>query len=300
MSVEDLPRFLRARRAGLRPEAVGLPVSHRRRVPGLRREELAQLAGVSVAYYTRLEQGESRNASPGVLDALARALRLDADGCAHLYTLARAPQPRRDAPQEPASEVTPGVRAMLAALDEVPACVVGPRMELLAWTPFGHALLAGHLERDAVDDLVRRPNMAWLVFLDAHTQELFVDLDAKAQEAVAYLRRAAGRRPGDQALATLIGTLAVRSEHFAELWAQAPVRDKTSGVRRFAHPLVGPLELDFQALVVPGSDDHLVVTFTAAPGSPSAAGLRLLAAESPRRDDEPAEHVFSAGNNGRP
>jgi transcriptional regulator with XRE-family HTH domain len=281
MAVDDLATFLRARRAALRPEAIGLSGSRRRRVPGLRREELAQLAGVSVAYYTRLEQGHSVNASPSVLDAIARALQLDAVAHDHLHNLARPPRPHPPA-RTAGPAVSAGVVRLIAALHDIPACVLGPRMEILAWTRLGHALLAGHLDAASPASPELRPNMALLVFLDPHTRELFVDYDEKAHEAVAFLRRSAGRRPDDPALASIIGTLAMRSKRFVDLWAAAPVQDKTSGTRRFAHPLIGPLELDFQALAVPHSDGQLIVTFTAPAGSASAAGLQILAREPNR------------------
>jgi transcriptional regulator with XRE-family HTH domain len=272
VSVDDLGSFLRSRRAALSPERAGVDTYERRRVPGLRREELAQLAGVSVAYYTRLEQGQSTNASEGVLDALARALQLDSDARTHLHNLARPPHPRRSA----GDDIAPSVARLLEAMPEVPACIAGPRFEILAWNRRGHALLAGHLDATAPSDPATRPNMARLVFLDPHTRELFVDRDVKARETVAYLRLAAGRRPGDHQLEALIGELSIASREFATLWAAAPVKEKTNGTRRFAHPLVGRLDLDFQVLSIPGSDGQLMITFTAQPDTPSAAALQLL------------------------
>ena len=272
MPVDDLACFLRSRRAAVDPAAIGLACD-RRRVPGLRREEVAHLAGVSVAYYTRLEQGQSQNASAEVLDALSRALQLDGDARAHLHNLARPPKPEAD--EEGA--ITSTLERLLLGLDALPACVLGPRMEVLAWNSLGHALLAGHLDLDSPASEETRPNMARLVFLDPHTRELFADWHEKAREAVAYLRISAGRRPADARLASLIGELSIRSEAFASLWAAAPVEDKTCGTRRFAHPLVGAMELDFQALAVPGRNGQLLVTFSPAPGSTSDATLRLLA-----------------------
>jgi transcriptional regulator with XRE-family HTH domain len=239
----------------------------------LRREELAQLAGVSVAYYTRLEQGQCTNASEGVLDALARALQLDRDARSQLHNLARPPLPPRPAGGD---DVTASVARLLDAMSAIPACVSGPRLEILAWNRLGQALLAGHLDAGAPSHRATRPNMARLVFCDFHTRELFVDHDVKARETAAYLRLAAGRRPGDRQLEALIGELSVASREFATLWAAAPVKEKTSGTRRFAHPLVGRLDLDFQVLAIPGSDGQLLITFTAEPDTPSAAALRLL------------------------
>lgn len=274
VSVDDLGSFLRSRRAALSPHRAGVAIYDRRRVPGLRREELAQLAGVSVAYYTRLEQGQSTNASESVLDALAGALQLDTDARAHLHNLARPPRP----PQPSGDDVTAGVARLLEAMPAIPACVAGPRLEILAWNRLGHALIAGHLDAEAPSDPATRPNMARLVFRDPHTRELFVDYHVKARETVAYLRLVAGRRPGDHELEALIGELSVASREFAALWAAAPVKEKTSGTRRFAHPLVGRLDLDFQVLAIPGSDGQLMNTFTAEPDTPSAAALRLLGA----------------------
>jgi transcriptional regulator with XRE-family HTH domain len=273
VTVDDLGSFLRSRRAALSPERAGVASYDRRRVPGLRREELAQLAGVSVAYYTRLEQGQSTNASEGVLDALAGALQLDTDARTHLHNLARPPLPPRPARGD---NLTAGVARLLEAMSAIPACVSGPRLEILAWNPLGHALLAGHLDAAAPSDWDTRPNMARLVFCDAHTRELFVDHDPKARETVAYLRLVAGRRPGDRQLEALVGELSVASREFSTLWAAAPVKEKTSGTRRFAHPLVGRLDLDFQVFAIPGSDGQLLITFTAEPDTPSAAALRLL------------------------
>ena len=271
--MDDLGSFLRSRRAALSPLEAGVAAFERRRVPGLRREELAQLAGVSVAYYTRLEQGHSTNASESVLDALARALQLDAVAREHLHNLARPPQP----PSSGRDAAAPGAARLLRAMPEVPACVADPRMEILAWNPLGHALLAGHLDADAPADPAARPNMARMVFCDPHTRELFVDHEAKARETVASLRLAAGRRPRDRRLEALIGELSVNSREFARLWAGAPVHERTSGVRRFAHPLVGRLDLHFQVLAVPASGGQQLITFTAEPDSPAAAALQLLA-----------------------
>lgn len=229
---------------------------------------------MSVAYYTRLEQGQCTNASEGVLDALARALQLDGDARAHLHNLARPPRAPHPAD---GNEVTAGVARLLDAMPGIPACISGPRLEILAWNRLGHALLAGHLDATAPSAPATRPNMARLVFCDPHTRELFVDHDVKARETVAYLRLAAGRRPGDRELEGLIGELSVASRDFATLWAAAAVQEKTSGTRRFAHPVIGRLDLDFQVLAIPGSDGQMLMTFTAEPDTPSAAALRLLA-----------------------
>ncbi|MFF4952351.1 helix-turn-helix transcriptional regulator [Streptomyces chattanoogensis] len=275
----ELGHFLRTRRARLQPEDVGL-VSYgaRRRVPGLRREELAQLAGVSVAYYTRLEQGQSHNASEGVLEALARALRLTADERAHLLDLARPKQHRRR-PAVRHDKARPGVRQLLRALDGVPAVALGPRFEMLAWNRLGHALLAGHLDFDSPGRPLDRPNAQRLLFLDPHTRELYPDRDTEIRRAVSALRVAAGQRPDDPQLAELIGELSMKSKEFAGLWSRHGVRFCTFGTKRFHHPLVGDLELEFEMMQTPDGSGQGVLMYTAADGSPSEAALRLLAAE---------------------
>ena len=209
---------------------------------------------MSVAYYTRLEQGQSTNASQEVLDALARALQLDGDARAHLHNLARPPRPPRPAGEE----VAPTVDRLLDAMAAIPVCISGPRLDILAWNRLGHALVAGHLDVAAPSDPSTRPNMARLVFCDARTRALFVDYDVKARETVAHLRLMAGRRPRDHRLEALVGELSVASHEFATLWAAAPVQEKTRGTRRFAHPVAGRLDLDFQVLGISGqrrSDD---------------------------------------------
>jgi transcriptional regulator with XRE-family HTH domain len=248
----------------------------RRRVPGLRREELAQLAGVSVAYYTRLEQGLSRNASDGVLEALAQALRLDDDETAHLLALAR---PRRAAtrPRPRPERVRPAVRTLLGAIGDVPAVLIGYRGDMLAWNPMGHALLCAHLPHDAPDLPETRPNLISLVFCDPHVRELYADWKTKAQDAVDCLRLVSGQRPDDPRLASLIGELSVGSAEFARLWARHTVRQCRSGMRAFRHPLVGSLTLNEEIMEVVVDGGQRIITFTAEPGSASEAGLRLLA-----------------------
>ncbi|MEF3114780.1 helix-turn-helix transcriptional regulator, partial [Streptomyces chrestomyceticus] len=275
----ELGNFLRTRRAGLQPEDVGL-VSYgaRRRVPGLRREELAQLAGVSVAYYTRLEQGQSHHASDGVLDALARALRLSPDERAHLRDLARPVRARRRPAVRP-EKARPGTLQLLAALGDVPAVALGRRFEVLAWNPAGHALIAGHLDFDSPGRPLDRPNTQRLLFLDPHTRELYPDREAETRRAVAALRMAAGQRPDDQQLAGLIGELSMKSAEFSALWTRHAVSNCSFGVKSFHHPLVGAMELDFEMLQTPDASGQGLLMFTARAGSPSEAALRLLAAQ---------------------
>jgi transcriptional regulator with XRE-family HTH domain len=267
--------FLRSRRARLTPEAAGIASYGARRVPGLRREELAQLAGVSPTYYTRLEQGQSTNASLSVLDALARALDLDDDERAHLNDLARPTPGKR--PRRPRPDTArPSTVRLIAAMAEVPAIVLGRRSEVLAWNPLAHRLLAGHYDFHAPERPADRPNLVRMLFLDPHTRDLYTRWREEAVLAVASLRLIAGRFPDDRELAELIGELTVNSPEFASLWSRHPVQSCTSGIKSMHHPVVGELELEYQALHLPEDSGHRILTYAAVPGSGSEAALRLL------------------------
>ncbi|MGJ6961194.1 helix-turn-helix domain-containing protein [Streptosporangium sp. G11] len=285
----QLADFLQTRRGQLRPEDVGLRTyGERRRVPGLRREELAMLAGISAPYYTRLEQGQSQNASREVLDAIANALRLDEPERAHLHALARAP--RRGGPSgRPRTErVTPATGALLAAFGSTPAIVIGRSSDVLAWNREGHGLFAGHLDPDIPGVPGRRPNMARLVFLDAHTRDLYTDWPAKARAVVGNLRLTAGRHPDDPLLAGLIGELTMRSPEFASMWADHRVLACDVADYEMRHPLVGTLTVTQQTLQSPQGDGPALVVATADPGSPSAAALTLLShVTAPRKAARP-------------
>jgi transcriptional regulator with XRE-family HTH domain len=267
----ELGEFLQSRRARLRPEDVGLPSYGRRRVPGLRREELAQLAGVSVDYYVRLEQGRAGRPSNEVLEAIARALSLDDDELAHLHDLARPTLRRRRPP--PPERVRPEVQRLLDALDGVPAMVFGRRMDVLAWNRLAAALWVdfGSLPRE-------QRNAARQVFLDEGTRQRNPDWEQGARETVAYLRLAAGRHPDDAELAALVGELSMKSADFRRLWAHHDVHEKTHGTKRHIHPLVGELTLSWETLALTGDSDQMLITYTAEPGSESETGLRLLGA----------------------
>jgi transcriptional regulator with XRE-family HTH domain len=288
-----LGEFLQARRSQLRPEDVGL-VDHgdRRRVAGLRREELAMLAGVSASYYSRLEQGQSPNASSEVLDAVARALRLDEAERRHLHELAAGSR-RKPVGRRPAVErVTPAVRQLLAMIGDAPALVLGRRSDVLAWNSAGHALFAGHLDPAAPDRPEQRPNMARLVFLDEHTRELYADWPTKARAVVGALRLASGQHVDDPALASLVGDLSVRSREFASLWADHRVKSAGDAVYEMRHPLVGSLTVTQQSLRTE-NDQHIVVGTTVV-GSPSHAAMTLLAHSlDPQRTAEPAREPSS-------
>ncbi|MEU6351983.1 helix-turn-helix transcriptional regulator [Streptomyces sp. NPDC047072] len=272
----ELGDFLRSRRAALRPEDVGItPHPTRRRVSGLRREELAMLAGVSITHYTRLEQGRALSASDSVLDAIARTLRLTDDETAHLKNLSRPTTARPAAPR--AEQAGPSARQLLAAMSEVPALILDRRNDVLAWNRLGHALLAAHLPADSPGTPATRPNVTRMLFLDDRYRALYTDWHDEAQLAVASLRLIAGRHPDDRRLTELVGQLTMQCDEFATRWARHPVRTCTSGVKRLRHPLVGPMALSFENLVIPGTSGHRLIAYTAEPGSPSEAALRLLA-----------------------
>lgn len=267
----ELSEFLRTRRARLKPEDVGLPEFGRhRRVPGLRREELAQLAGVSVAYYTRLEQGNGRNVSAEVLNAIARALRLSDAEQAHLTHLARPKQHKKKAAGR-TEQVRGPLRQLLDSI-EVPAYVSGRRSDILAWNRMAAAVFGDWSELP-----VGERNWARLVFLKPEYRDLFVDWGQKASDIVSYLRMDAGCHPDDPQLSSLVGELSLKSEEFRRLWATHDVKEKTYGVKSLRHPLVGDLALHFESFRLSDGTDQCLITYHAEPGSPSADALRLLA-----------------------
>ncbi|MFF4841808.1 helix-turn-helix domain-containing protein [Streptomyces collinus] len=268
----ELSEFLRSRRARLKPEDVGLPdFGRHRRVPGLRREELAQLAGVSVAYYTRLEQGNGRNVSAEVLDSIARALRLSDAEHAHLTHLAK-PKAHKKRPVARQQQVRAALCQLLDTMDGVPAYVAGRRAEILAWNRMAAALFGDWGRLPAGDR-----NWARLVFLRPEYRELFVDWEQKAIDIVCALRMDAGCYPDDPRLSALVGELSVKSEEFRRLWATHDVKEKSHGVKRLHHPLVGDLSLHFETFRVAGDTDQALITYHAEPQSASAESLRLLA-----------------------
>ncbi|MFD5269996.1 helix-turn-helix domain-containing protein [Streptomyces sp. NPDC058335] len=268
----ELSEFLRTRRARLKPEDVGLPdFGRHRRVPGLRREELAQLAGVSVAYYTRLEQGNGRNVSAEVLDSIARALRLTDAEHAHLTHLAK-PKQHKKKPTTRSQQVRPALRQLLDLMDGVPAYIVGRRSEILAWNRMAAAVFGDWGELP-----VAERNWARLVFLRPDYRDLFVDWEQKAIDIVCTLRMDAGCYPDDPRLSALVGELSVKSEDFRRLWATHDVKEKSYGVKLLHHPLVGDLSLNFEGFQLLGESEQSMVSYHADPDSPSAEALRLLA-----------------------
>jgi transcriptional regulator with XRE-family HTH domain len=268
----ELSEFLRSRRARLTPADVGLPeFGRRRRVPGLRREELAQLAGVSVAYYTRLEQGNGRTVSVEVLDAISGALKLSDAEHAHLLHLAK-PKPgrRRSAPQR--QQVRTALLELLSAMDSVPAYVWGRRTDVLAWNRTASALF-GDWDARAPRDR----NWARVVFLDPSSRNLFADWESKASDVVGQLRMDAGQHVADPVLNELIGELSVRSDEFRTMWATHNVKRKTHAAMNLVHPLVGEIALHYETFALPEDQEQFLSTYHAEPASSSAEALRLLA-----------------------
>jgi transcriptional regulator with XRE-family HTH domain len=285
----QLGEFLQTRRAQLRPEDLGLTMyGDQRRVPGLRREELALLAGVSASYYARLEQGLASNASPEILKALAQALRLNEAEVRHLQDLADAARSRPGARRPAPERASAAVLQLMHALENVPAVVLGRRSDVLAWNRAGHALYAGHLDPAGPSRPGQRPNMARLVFLDEHTRELYEDWPAKARAVVGTLRVASGRYPDDRALASLVGELTVSSAEFAGLWAAHKVKSGDAAIYQMRHPLVGAMTVTQQTLHT--ERDQAVVVATTEVGSPSEAAMTLLAHTAATSDDNVQAH----------
>ncbi|MFJ8825761.1 helix-turn-helix transcriptional regulator [Streptomyces sp. NPDC102467] len=267
----DIGDFLRSRRARIRPEEVGLPGHGRRRVAGLRREEVAQLAGVSVDYYIRLEQGRGTSVSDAVLDAVARVLRLDDTEQTYLRAVARPAGTRRRAAERPAAQrVRPGLRLLLDTIEKAPAFVLGRRMDVLAWNALGDAVLGFSAMRP------KDRNMPRQVFLAPAARDLYPEWPAVAAETVAYLRLDAGAHPQDPQLASLVGELSLASKDFRRLWADHQVKEKSNGAKRMLHPVAGELALPYETLTVTGEPDQMLVVYTPEPGSVTEERLRML------------------------
>ena len=270
----EIRDFLVSRRARITPEQAGLPAyGGNRRVPGLRREEVALLAGVSIDYYVRLERGRAPGASESVLEGIARALQLDEAERAHLFDLARtapaAPQaPRRTDRQQ----IRPSVRRILDSMTTSPAYVRNARLDLLAANQLGAALFAPVLASPA-----QPANNARFLFLDPAAREFYHNWERQAQDVVAVLRTEAGRNPHDRELSNLIGELSTRSANFRTWWAAHNVRFHRTGVKRFHHPVVGDVTLTFEALDLAADAGLRISAYTAEPGTPSDDALKLLA-----------------------
>jgi transcriptional regulator with XRE-family HTH domain len=270
---QEIREFLTSRRARITPEQAGLPTYGSRRVPGLRREEVAVLAGVSIQYYTRLERGDMNGVSESVLEALARALQLDDPERAHLLDLARAAHhtPARPRRRQTKQRVRPEIRWTLDAITGAAAFVGNERLDILAANQLGRALYS---ELYAAPP--RPVNTARFVFLDPRAEASYGDWDRVATETVAILRSAAGRDPYNRDLSDLVGELATQSEAFRTRWAAHNVRFHNSGVKHFNHPAVGELHLSFNRLDLAADPGLTIFTFTAEPGSRSADALKLL------------------------
>jgi transcriptional regulator with XRE-family HTH domain len=271
---QQIREFLSTRRAKLRPAQAGLPVygGDRRRVSGLRREEVALLAGISSEYYTRLERGNATGVSDSVIDGIAHALHLDAERT-HLLDLLRSAGTTRRPRRRPARQrVRPTVQRVLDSMVGTPGFVLNGRLDLLAANQLGRALFS-----PIYADPVRPPNTARFLFLDRQATEFFGDWDKVANDTVALLRAEAGRDPYDRQLSELIGELSTRSNEFRGRWAAHHVRIHTTGTKRLHHPVVGDLELAFESFPLAADPSQSLLTYTAEPGSPSQDTLRLLA-----------------------
>jgi len=270
---KEIREFLTSRRAKITPEQVGLTSYGSRRVPGLRREEVAVLAGVSGPYYTRLERGDMSGVSQSVLDALARALQLDDAERAHLFDLARAAQPTPTRPRRrPAKQrVRPEVQWTLDAITGAAAYVGNERLDILAANQLARALFSELYAAPA-----RPPNHARFVFLDSRAEAFYADWDRAANDTVAVLRRAAGRDPHDRELSDLVGELATQSQEFRTRWAAHNVRFHDTGLKHFHHPAVGELHLSFNRLDLAADHGLTIFTYAAEPGSRFEEALKLL------------------------
>lgn len=274
---EEVREFLTSRRAKITPERAGLPAGPRRRVPGLRRSEVAALADVSVEYYAKLERGHLAGVSPAVLESVARALRLDDAERAHLLHLAQAAdgsdaltRPRRRRAREPGTPHR-SLQWTLDAITAGPAFVRNARMDVVA---------ANRLARAFYGDLftgAQPPNLARFNFLDPASRRFYPDWDTFADICVAMLRTEAGRDPYDRDLHDLVGELSTRSDEFRSRWAAHDVRRHGTGTKHFQHPVVGPLTLAYEGLQLTADPGLTLTVYTAEPGSPSEEGLRLLA-----------------------
>jgi transcriptional regulator with XRE-family HTH domain len=279
-SADEIREFLTTRRAKLSPERAGVPrYGRKRRVPGLRREEVALRAGISVEWYTRLERGVARGVSDEVLDAIGGALQLDEAERAHLADLVRTanaerPPRRSSTPQR----VRPSVARLVDAMGPIPACVTNGRLDVLYANDLAEALFS-----DVFRDPIRPPNLARFVFLDPRARTFYRDWDKAAADTVAVLRAEAGRNPYDRGLSDLVGQLSTRSDDFRVRWAAHDVGFHRAATKQMDHPLVGDVTLAFEMLELPADPGLSVLTYSAEPGSPSEEAMRDLARWSETR-----------------
>jgi transcriptional regulator with XRE-family HTH domain len=286
-SRDEIRDFLASRRARITPDQTGLPAyGGKRRVPGLRREEVALLAGISVEYYTRLERGNARGVSESVLEGIARALQLDEAERAHLIDLVRIANTTRPVRRPIRQRVRPSVQRILDSMTATPAFVQNGRLDIVYANQLGSALFS-----EIFRDPVRPANAARFFFLDPRATEFYVEWESIAHDVVALLRAEAGRDPYDRGLSDLIGELSTRSEEFRVRWAAHDVRFHRTGVKRFHHPVVGDLTLSYEALELPADPGLTIFAYTAEPNSPSHDALNLLASwtSTPDQAAVPAE-----------
>jgi transcriptional regulator with XRE-family HTH domain len=281
---DEVREFLTSRRARITPERAGLTVSGgNRRVPGLRRGELATLAGVSVEYYTRIERGNLRGVSDTVLHAIARALRLDDAERTHLFDLAHATGPGTTRRRPTQQRIRSGLQRILDAMTDTPATVHNSRLDILATNRLGYALYS-----DVFANPQRPANHIRFIFLDPRSHDFYPDWQSSANDAVAVLRAEAGHDPYDQALTNLIGELSTHSQEFRTRWAAHNVRKHRTGTKRLHHPVVGDLELELEKLDVTADPGLVLQAYSAEPGSPSHDALSLLASWAATLDQEKA------------
>ncbi|MEV6592396.1 helix-turn-helix transcriptional regulator [Streptomyces acidicola] len=286
----DIREFLVTRRAKLRPEDTGLPdFGGMRRVPGLRREEVALLAGVSVEYYTRLERGGLAGVSDSVLDALVRALQLDEAEREHLFDLARAAGPAPKSARKKRGQVSPSLQRLLDGMTGTPAFIRNGRLDILAINALGQMLYS-----EAFVGSERPVNLARFCFFDEGARRLYPDWQKAAETSVALLHTEAGRDPSNEQLTELVGELSTRSEDFRSLWARHDVRLHRSGYKEFRHPAVGDLRLSFDALSLPAERGLTLTAYSAEPNTPSEPRMRRLAELTFGADGRAAEATTAA------
>ncbi|MGW5387033.1 helix-turn-helix transcriptional regulator [Nocardia sp. NPDC003963] len=284
-----LGSFLRARRELVRPADFGLPGGGQRRVAGLRREEIALLAGVSADYYIRLEQGRDKHPSEQVITALARVFSLDDEATAHLRELARPAPTRPKRPRRP-ERVAPGLLRLMDLWERTPALVLGRSLDVLAANPLAVAVNACS---------VPGINQVRMIFLDPQARQIYPEWSSIAADTVASLRAAAGTDLDDPRLTELVGELSLKSEEFRQLWARHDVRTKTSGVKRFHHEMVGELTLTYESFTVNGAHGQTLFVYHAEPGSPSERSLSLLGSLTVDAGTDPRPRPAAAHHDGR-